>query len=60
MILKQKRLRNQPFLLPRKDSNLDKQNQNLSYYLYTTGQGSAKVKHLEKTFKSSREKICEK
>ncbi len=26
------------FLLPDEDSNLDKQNQNLSYYLYTIGQ----------------------
>ena len=25
-------------LLPDEDSNLDKQNQNLSYYLYTIGQ----------------------
>lgn len=27
-------------LLPDEDSNLDKQNQNLSYYLYTIGQFS--------------------
>jgi hypothetical protein len=26
------------YLLPDEDSNLDKQNQNLSYYLYTIGQ----------------------
>ena len=35
------------FLLPDQDSNLDKQNQNLSYYHYTIGQsvpnGSAKI-----------------
>ena len=29
-----------PFLLPHQDSNLDKQNQNLSYYHYTMGQHS--------------------
>gem|GEM_PF-6429262 len=28
-------------LLPDQDSNLDKQNQNLSYYLYTIGQFTA-------------------
>jgi hypothetical protein len=36
------------FLLAYEDSNLDKQNQNLSYYHYTIGQntanGSAKIK----------------
>ena len=46
-------------LLAYQDSNLDKQNQNLSYYHYTIGQsvpnGSAKIKGVNFTAK----KICE-
>jgi hypothetical protein len=38
-------------LLPDEDSNLDKQNQNLSYYLYTIGQSeeqAAKIGYFKK------------
>jgi hypothetical protein len=40
-------------LLPDEDSNLDKQNQNLSYYLYTIGQfeTSRKTKVFQKMFR---------
>ena len=34
-------------LLPDEDSNLDKQNQNLSYYLYTIGQSPIQKRPFE-------------
>ncbi len=40
--------------LSHEDSNLDKQNQNLSYYLYTMGQRSAKVTFRLYNFKTER------
>ena len=42
-------------LLSHEDSNLDRQNQNLLYYLYTMGQKDCKSKVMQQNFKT---RIC--